>query len=137
MGYTHYIRQPLEIPKANWDCIIKCVKHLFETEAKGLIQYEYDENKPPVANEKEIRFNGIGDDGHETFYLTRGPERFSFCKTARKPYDKIVCAVLNIVYHYAGDYVEISSDGEFDEWEEGNEIVQRLFGFSGCPIKRE
>ena len=72
-----------------------------------------------------ICFNGDEKNGldHETFYLERREYKdfsrsntFSFCKTARKPYDLLVCAVLILIHTYAPESRYISSDGNADDW---------------------
>lgn len=68
---------------------------------KGVIQYEDDDNAPPLVNTKNIRFNGVGDDGHETFHIYRGQDTWLFCKTATKPYDRYVMAVLFCLRYFA------------------------------------
>ena len=60
------------------------------------VQYEDDDVRPPLIDATVIRFNGVEEDGHETFLITKdgGAE---FCKTARKPYDEIVVAALGML----------------------------------------
>ena len=86
----------------------------------------YSNQKLEITDE-EIRFNGReeGDRGHETFSLQRKSDKrledyasrlnrkyiFDFCKTARKPYDIVVCCLLVILKHRLGNMIEISSDG--------------------------
>ena len=87
----------------------------------------------------EINFNAMHPENFEDFCNTRrisslnrsvlrtgSPEGFSFCKTARKPYDVVVCATLIAIKHHLGDYVSVSSDGDFDnvnEWGPAYESV--------------
>lgn len=75
-----------------------------------------------------IDFNGTGDLGHENFVLREHfsqcfdhPRRpgFNFCKTARKPYDRVVVACLATLKHYLGDLIDVDSDGDFDDWFDG------------------
>jgi hypothetical protein len=78
--------------------------------------------KPVVANEKMIRFNGIRDDGHETFVFFNKKVQcaearkwgsntgFAFCKTARKPYDIVVCEVLLVLKRFMPN-LDVGSDG--------------------------
>jgi hypothetical protein len=93
-----------------------------------------------------IRFNGWGDNGHETFLITRemsdysirdpeSGESFDFCKTARKPYDVAVCLVLLSIARHAPKSFSISSDGDWDvEWSEARKIYKELFGVEvDCP----
>ncbi|HEY0138116.1 MAG TPA: hypothetical protein VGB85_28715, partial [Nannocystis sp.] len=83
------------------------------------IRYEFDApKKMPVINDKMIRFNGMGDDGHETMMLDREHDPdFRFCKTARKDYDEAVLVLLTLAEHHAPGAWKISSDGEEFEWQ--------------------
>ena len=131
MGYTHYWELP-EIDKETWAKIQAASKEVV-AEVPNL-QYEFNNPDPPLVDSDHIRFNGQGSAGHETFFLERdGLRGFNFCKTARKPYDEAVTAVLCIVGHHltrAGtlkDPYYISSDGYFSEWT-GREIATRALG---------
>ena len=144
MGYTHYWHEdarPKEIPEK----AVKIIKEIVDKAYKaGLIQREYNEKKPPVVTSKEIRFNGVNDDGHETFYYGVDDKRpniydgelFDFCKTARKPYDEVVMKVLIVLARYL-DGFEIGSDGEFDqEWEETRDFMAKNYGIVTNPEVR-
>jgi len=56
---------------------------------------------------------------HETFNIQRKVEtrEFEFCKTARKPYDLMVCICLILLKWYFKDKVSISSDGDMKDWQ--------------------
>ena len=97
------------------------VKEVMEKH-KDLIQYEEDDNKDPIVTDTLIRFNGIGQDGCETFYFETPPKEdeinkfrngflFSFCKTARQPYDIVVCKLLLILKAELQDNMKLRSDG--------------------------
>jgi hypothetical protein len=81
----------------------------------------------PFIDDKSIVFNGDASKGeaHETMSLHRIGNGFEFCKTARKPYDRFVKAVLIIANYYAPGALEISCDGdkEPDCWTEGVRIA--------------
>lgn len=51
---------------------------------------------------------------HETLLIQYGFNRWDFCKTARKPYDLLVCACLIAATDYLG--YDVSSDGRFKNW---------------------
>ena len=72
------------------------------------------ENSKPEFSKDLVIFNGIGDLMHETFAIGLNENDWNFCKTARKPYDLLVCACLLA----AVDILEydISSDGDLDDW---------------------
>lgn len=131
MGYTHYWvnkvqpgRRFTEEERAK----LQAVLHYWQWE--GIICRECtDPTFPYVLTDREIIFNGKGDDGHETFYFDldqAGEEEgkygiragFAFCKTAAKPYDQAVCEVLLTLKGILGDEIEVSSDGDMEgaEW---------------------
>ena len=43
--------------------------------AAGVVQYEVDDPRPPVVTETQVRFNGVGELGHETFVFDTGAAR--------------------------------------------------------------
>ena len=104
------------------------------------IKSEYDENKLPVFDDDKIRFNGVEDDGHETFYIERNFQRsdertddtgkfFDFCKTASKPYDVNVCCCLIIFKHYFKDDFDVRSDGDNDDWRDASNECKEILGY--------
>jgi hypothetical protein len=141
MGYTHYWTQLRDFTGDEWDelcrdvrLILKDVQHV-----QGVaLAAEWDEagTQPEVTGDK-IRFNGIGDDGHETFYIERvrrledyqtpGRLGWAFCKTAQKPYDLAVVAILAYLESISADGkgFSVSSDGDGQDWLEGVELAKR------------
>ena len=111
MGYTTYQKQENwdEQDREGWKKALPIVKKILKKH-KDIIQYECDNSKRPVANQEEIRFNGIGDDGHETFLVRNMGTKFSFCKTARKPYDIVVSEVCLVLKAFCPHF-DLSSDG--------------------------
>ncbi len=69
----------------------------------------------PEFSSKAVVFNGVGENSHETFYIEKKDIDLNFCKTARKPYDLLVCACLIA----AADILNytISSDGNLNDWQ--------------------
>jgi hypothetical protein len=119
MGYTHYFEQKKTWTKKQWDQIKEGVSKILE------------QNYAPLEDVKVsddlISFNGVEDDGHETFFLQNSP-KFRFCKTARKPYDKAVCLAILHVKSVAPKSIRISSDGDWDdEWVPIREEYKKLF----------
>lgn len=98
----------------------------------------------PRINENEVWFNGDGTNNQdldlETFAIDlfeagnyRKVEEyekegvFGFCKTARKPYDFAVMISLMVIKHHIGSDFSISSDGDFNEWEEAVIYYEKYF----------
>ena len=100
MGYTNYWHQHNDFTNNQWKEIKEEYEYIKEI-VGFLIQ---DESTNDI-----IKFNGIGDNEHEDFYLSKfarpyGSERyqgddisFGFCKTARKPYDLAVWYMLTFI----------------------------------------
>jgi len=133
MGYTHYWEQPLWGPKdqAGYEKVLLAVEEIVERH-KDLLRYESNSDEPPEVSLARIRFNGIEDDGHETFLFVPGRVTFTFCKTARKPYDRAVCEVLAVLA-YECPSLEVTSDGLGDDeldgaWPEALQAVHQEYG---------
>lgn len=107
--------------------------------------------KPEITNEV-VCFNGrkAGDMWHESFVIEQKVEFeagsygdhqreqfkkegdvFSFCKTARKPYDLAVQICLILYKKHFGELVAISSDGDEDDWVEAFKFTAEKFGIVG------
>jgi hypothetical protein len=86
----------------------------------------------PVFNETEIWFNGDGAEGldHETFKIHWCKDKDDFCKTARKPYDLVVCFALLTFAEILPEAFSFSSDGsmEDEEWQLACEYYQDVTG---------
>ena len=122
MGYTHY-----------WMCCagriptnaVAMLREILDAAYQdGVVQYEHDDTLPPVVTETQVRFNGVGELGHDTFVFDTGqvnrrPDGFRFdcCMTERQPYDELVMKVLIVLKYSLGDALKVTSDGRFDtEW---------------------
>ena len=68
-----------------------------------------------TVNETQVRFNGVDDDGHETFNFSLNKDGFNFCKTATKPYDEVVCGCLYIAKLIFEDSIRINQDCKPEE----------------------
>ena len=87
----------------------------------------------PVFDPNGIIFNGDDsiDLAHETFAVY--PKPFNdFCKTARKPYDLMVCAVLLSMKRHMINF-SFTSDGrgtvgETDDWKPAKDFYQKVCG---------
>ncbi len=92
--------------------------------------------------ELETRACG-GDCSHETFCLEQKisdiPEWkqdtrqngliFECTKTAFKPYDLAVNVCLVIAKHHLGEKINVTSDGELENWKEAMHLCQHFLGF--------
>jgi len=118
----------------------------------------------PEFNEAYFSINGDAshyvegrDLAHETFcwegipsiseHRKDEPKTFDFCKTAYKPYDAVITAILIRAKTIYGSCVEISSDGDWEgnpnfpdgygSWENGRELYETVFGeVAECPFEK-
>jgi len=151
MGYTHYWRQLRDFTDSEWNELARLTRLITEGWPARNLTAALDPAEFNIDNE-EIRFNGIGENGHETFILTKKKRAkddydmsydrqgaLGFCKTARKPYDKYVVAVLCALYTMDNNksiISEITSDGRAEDWNEGLEYAVRSTRqlHMTCPI---
>ena len=128
MGYTHYFsvtdKATPEMYKAFSDEAHEILRTAEINKGIQLANGMGDELSAWQADDEAVRFNGFGDDAHETFVVTPDAVGFNFCKTNEKPYDVVVVAVLIAMYRAYGDAVEISSDGNYSDWAEGSYLYQ-------------
>jgi hypothetical protein len=78
-----------------------------------------------TINERQVTFNGVDEDGHETFYFGLDKTGFNFCKTNVKPYDELVCGCLYVAKVIFGDSIRINQDCDPSDDED---IVQKVKG---------
>ena len=120
MGYTNYwYRTDKPITQEFVDGVKRIIK---ESEKKGISIRGGDGTGEPEVTLEKISFNGNAEFGldYESCYMNNGGGKgtqrfdegiFSFCKTARKPYDYTVKRVLRLAKKY-GIISEWSDDGK-------------------------
>ena len=110
MGYTHGWTMPSEISKDGWRKSISTIKKVI-AKHKKLLAYESDQSlHPPRVSNGMVHFNGIDEEGHETFVVEKFPGERSFCKTERKAYDQAVCECLLVFKAFLPGF-SLNSDG--------------------------
>jgi len=133
MGYTHYWT-PKVVTEEKFAEFSKTCKKLHDNlpntskTAGGYHSNEtieicgWDGTGKPEFSDVMVSFNGNQDKDldHETFNVQADKTEWNFCKTARKPYDLLVCACL-IAAHEQLDY-EVSSDGDLEDWKDAIEF---------------
>jgi hypothetical protein len=77
-------------------------------------------------NDRVVRFNGVDEDAHETFYFNLDKSGFNFCKTNVKPYDVVVCGCLYVAKLLFGDSIKINQDCDPSDDEENIQIVRSI-----------
>ncbi len=172
MGYTHYWRRPRNnsgTPEMFGRLALDTKKIINQAEYEGIRIRNGWGGEVPDFNEAFFGINGDAsavdgygrDLAHEGFvweavptfkaWQQNEPESFDFCKTAYKPYDAVITAVLIRAKVIYGDCVSVSSDGDWDlnesrsnpdfntdgSWVKGRELYERVFGeVAACPFAR-
>ena len=129
MGYTHYFKDVTSTPQ-----LAQAAREIVN--ASDVSICGPDGTGMPRISDYEIALNGDANEGgdHETFWLPSAPDGFNFCKTARKPYDEVVGAILIYAICSGSPGSEnISSDGTIAEAEWVNSIAlyEKCFGRLG------
>lgn len=132
MGYTHYFTQKRAASDAEWAAITADFRKLYEGGHLPSIRFEDNHAAHPEISSDLIRFNGPGHDGHETMLLAIDGEGIEFCKTAQKPYDLAVVALLILAHYHAPEVWDITSDGYKADWQPGLDIIQRQLYTDAC-----
>jgi len=154
MGYTHYYTQKEKLTDEELDKIVSLSKRIIDNLPEHSLSsgsyfseypivlcsnHYYDEN-PPIVNTTEININGLSSEedlGHETFTIKFNKLKGECCKTARKPYDYVVQAILAIIYTVAPNAFRISSDGDAEEWQWSVDTAAKILGIPILnPIKK-
>ena len=112
MGYTHYWKIRNAFTDETWNAFVNDVKQVFNTTDIPIANGHGEEGTTPIIDESKIIFNGVGDDSHESCFVTKSSCNFEFCKTSYKPYDKVVVKVLKLAREH-NPSIELSSDGGY------------------------
>jgi hypothetical protein len=149
MGYTHYwtFSKPA-LKKGNMDktetvykkALIECQK-IARVYNDKCLDLGRSENRlsgfsahTKIGKYGGLEINGKGDLSHETFSMREHyrqnfeGDAFNFCKTARKPYDLVVTACLALLKYRLGDLIEVSSDGDANDWTDGVSFAREITG---------
>ena len=130
MGYTNYLKIDMNVPAELFtpqlkNDLLKVIEH-----GKDILGDETGNvNTKPFIDELCIAFNGLDNDSHESCVLPlckKAVEKFSFCKTARKPYDQYVLACYFVMKMHLKEFCTVGSDGCMDI-SSANEEVKTAF----------
>lgn len=122
MGYTHYWRGTAQLTETLHRQLSALLRH-----GSNLIRFEDFSNEPATLTSELIRFNGIGEEGHETFLIEwNKPTDFKFCKTAQKPYDTYVVAALILITTANSCTFNWSSDGDSFDHQAGRLLAAKI-----------
>ena len=136
MGYTHYWDMSRDISERNFKkltndmkAIEAYVSKIDEPTEQFTLHNANGENDGVLYLDNQFCFNGDAEQGadHESMHIRLGANNsWTFCKTARKPYDLAVCLILlSLKYHIRS--TRVSSDGTSEDWELALETWGKIF----------
>lgn len=146
MGYTHYFRRIPGYDRAAYAALCADVSAIVGSlrDAGSPLAGPLGEGLPEITAER-VAFNGAAPDDYETFsweancchwdpYAKPGARVFCFCKTAQRPYDVAVVAVLLCAHYHYGDAVTLGSDGDASELGPGLALARSIFPSRGLTL---
>jgi len=104
MGYTHGWQQTGRPDDAEWATIRKDVLAIMQASGMPLAGPDGTAASLPGPDGGDIYFNGVGDDGYETFHIAQDGTDNGFCKTQKRAYDVVVAAILCYLGSVTGLY---------------------------------
>lgn len=151
MGYTHYwYRKEGPGSRQLFQQLGTDAKRIIAVaESRGIRLGNWGGEESPEFNERRFSFNGYGEEAHETFSWDDDADMkawqkqagfedddvFYCCKTAYKPYDAVVTAILIRAKELYGEAVRVSSDGAWPDWADGRNLYEAVFGYEPtCPF---
>ena len=121
MGYTHYWTLENGIEASAWQEFLTGAKEIIATAIDaGIFVADF-------SKDETIHINGIGYGAHEDFVISTEDAGYDFCKTAQKPYDTVVTAILIHLKRSLKDGVIVKSDGNWNDWEAGRLLYETVY----------
>ena len=132
MGYTHYWTITPHVPEPNELAGVAEDAAKIIAASEIAIRGGHGSGEPDISP-TGIHFNGDDtlDESYESFDLTVDLSGFNFCKTAQRPYDVVVTAVLLAAKDRLGSLIALSSDGDPVDWAAGLNLARRATGRPG------
>lgn len=147
MGYTHYYSlkektQTRELQELYNKAIRQCARiaknynsELKKEDPKHIGRLSGYTVHTKTGHYLGLNVNGTKEYSHETFSFPENYSKFDdFCKTARKPYDTVVVACLITLKYYLGDLLQVESDGNSKDWEEGLLLAKKVLRIKNLVI---
>lgn len=126
MGYTHYWKTTQPMTAYEWADICKsaityCTRSSVPVHIETSMHMPAPYGKETKRIQSQIKIEGIGEAGYETFllYPYEYVGDFACCKTGRRPYDEIIVAVLNRAAERCPEKFFWKSDGDWNDHEAG------------------
>ena len=132
MGYTHYWypRETNHDAETFATLVALAKKVITLAQARGIKLAGPSGTGKPAIRDELVGLNGVGDESHESFVIQRdGNSDFEFCKTACKPYDVVVAAIL-VLYKHFFPVIRFTSDGDLGDLKDGIDLASEAMGVS-------
>ena len=108
-GFSRYWENPDGFTDEQWTAFTAKAKQIIQAAArKKIVLAGGNGTGKPVVDDKVVMFNGANPDGYETCTIQREGDKFGFCKTAQKPYDVVVKAILDAAAQTNPDFTVTS-----------------------------
>lgn len=126
MGYTHYWGFKRLPVGDEWQQIRDVTAEivLFIRDQTTIVLSGGDHHPKPEISLEHIWINGSLDESYEDFILSPEDTGYNFCKTAQKPYDLAVSAILQAISMKLPDVFNFTSDGDSTDLASGKVLAE-------------
>jgi hypothetical protein len=135
LSYTHFwATGPDNVEGKKWVSFCKDVRILFDQYPHMI--YNDQEVIITYGSKREVSFLAprAGEFGH--FSLTNTQAAFCFCRTDRQPFDLLVKALLLSAKKNFGDWITLTSDGLWDDWQDAVDVCRTYLGLDDAAIQQ-
>jgi|TARA_R110000851_G_scaffold73614_2_gene162366 hypothetical protein len=115
--FSHYIiKRPNSIKDSLFTQICEDISSLIANSPVPVAGFQGEGSF--IITEDKVVFNGKGEEACEEFSFTKNANgsAMNSTKTMALPYDVLVQSSLLVLKFYLGDSIEITTDGEFEDW---------------------
>jgi hypothetical protein len=111
ISYMHYwCTTDFEVWQESWPQVVAHANFIVKEAGISVTQTGSDDTSPTLDVDEGIYLNGVTGNDYETLGIDVEGGDMSFCKTARRPYDLVVTAILLRASMVAGKAIRVRYD---------------------------
>jgi hypothetical protein len=126
--YTHFWSLSDKVPdRLAWPRIVRDVQVVLEAFAHLVVCKGHTRSTRYTA--QSIEFDSDDPTDHTAFVVKLGKASFQYCRTMRLEYDLPVSAVLLVIKRHAPQWIKLTSDGRWADFQPARELLRDLLEY--------